>query len=439
MKEGYYTSGEFAKKANVTIRTIRFYDKQGILKPSRVGENGYRLYTDEDFGRLQRILSLRYLGFSLDEIMAMPMGDDAEDVARSLAMQKDLIRKRIRHLESMNQALEDTERMVGGSRQVDWSRILHLIHLTNMEHAVVEQYKSAVNIDVRIGLHRRFSHNPVSWFAWLASQIDFGATKDILEVGCGNGELWQHVGPEIIAAGNIFVTDASEGMVEDAAARLETALRERKKEADGGRGCGGADAGCSSRTDGDGSGGTDAGSSKADGDGSGGRGLHFRVEDCQKLSYEDGSFDAVIANHVLFYVKDIPQALREIRRVLRPAGVFYCSTYGSRHMKEITSLVQEFDPRITLSDVALYELFGLENGRAMLEQVFGRVEQVLYDDYLLVDEAEPLLDYILSCHGNQGEYLNQRKDEFRKFLQKKIEEKGGIRITKMAGMFVCRK
>ena len=108
-------------------------------------------------------------------------------------------------------------------------------------------------------------------------------------------------------------------------------------------------------------------------------------------------------------------------------------------MKEITSLVQEFDPRITLSDVALYELFGLENGRAMLEQVFGRVEQVLYDDYLLVDEAEPLLDYILSCHGNQGEYLNQRKDEFRKFLQKKIEEKGGIRITKMAGMFVCRK
>ncbi len=389
MKESYYTSGEFAKKANVTIRTIRFYDKLGILKPSRIGENGYRLYTDEDFGRLQRILSLRYLGFSLDEIMAMPMGDDAENVARSLAMQKDLIRRRIRHLESMNQALADTERMVGESRQVDWSRILHLIHLTNMEHAVVEQYKSAVNIDVRIGLHRRFSHNPVGWFSWLASQIDFAAAKDILEIGCGNGELWQHVGAEILASRRVDVTDVSEGMVEDAAARL-------------------------------------------------GAGLHFRVEDCQRLSYGDDSFDAVIANHVLFYVKDIPQALGEIRRVLRPDGVFYCSTYGREHMKEITSLVQEFDPRVTLSDVALYELFGLENGRAMLERVFGRVEQVLYDDYLLVDEAEPLLDYILSCHGNQGEYLNQRKDEFRKFLQKKIKEKGGIRITKMAGMFVCR-
>lgn len=429
MQNGYYTSGEFAKKANVTIRTIRFYDKQGILKPSRVGENGYRLYSDEDFGRLQRILSLRYLGFSLDEIMAMPMGDDAEDVTRSLAMQKDLIRKRIRHLESMNQALEDTERMVDESKRVDWSRILHLIHLTSMEHAVVEQYKNAVNIDVRIALHRRFSHNPAGWFSWLASQIDFDAAADILEVGCGNGELWQHVEPGLIASRRIDVTDVSEGMVEDAAARLGAALRKKKQGADG---SGAADAAGGSGTDISGDGRTDIDS------GGPGCGLHFRVEDCQRLSCGDHSFDAVIANHVLFYVKDIPQALGEIRRVLRPDGVFYCSTYGREHMKEITSLVQEFDPRITLSDVALYELFGLENGRVMLERVFGRVEQVLYDDYLLVDEAEPLLDYILSCHGNQGEYLNQRKDEFRLFLERKIREKGGIRITKMAGMFVCR-
>ena len=57
-KDGYYTSGEFAKKANVTLRTIRYYDRQGILKPSKVADNGYRLYTDADFAKLQKILSL---------------------------------------------------------------------------------------------------------------------------------------------------------------------------------------------------------------------------------------------------------------------------------------------------------------------------------------------------------------------------------------------
>ena len=43
----------------------------------------------------------------------------------------------------------------------------------------------------------------------------------------------------------------------------------------------------------------------------------------------------------------------------------------------------------------------------------------------------------MSCHGNQGEILGNRQKEFKRFLQRKIEEKGGIRITKMAGIFVC--
>ena len=70
-KEGFYSSGEFAKKANVTVRTIRYYDKQNILKPSYVTDTGVRFYTDSDFTRLQQILLLKYLGFSLDDIKNM--------------------------------------------------------------------------------------------------------------------------------------------------------------------------------------------------------------------------------------------------------------------------------------------------------------------------------------------------------------------------------
>lgn len=386
----YYTSGEFARKANVTIRTVRFYDKQGILKPSRVSDAGYRLYTDEDFGRLQKILSLKYLGFSLEEIMALTINDDAEDIVHSLELQKDLIRKKIRHLEMMERTLNDTFQIVKASGVIDWNNILNLIHITNMEHAIIDQYKTAVNLNVRIELHNRFSHNPVPWFSWLASQISMKAGGTFLEVGCGNGELWKHAGQRDM---EIHVTDISSGMVEDAARLLG---------------------------------------------GSGFKNLIFETEDCQKLSYKDDTFDGVIANHVLFYVKNISKALGEICRVMKQEGIFYCSTYGREHMKEITLLVQEFDSRIILSEVALYELFGLENGQAMLERHFRWVEKVMYDDYLLVDEAEPLLDYILSCHGNQSEILSQRQLEFKEFLQKKIREKGGIRITKMAGVFICK-
>ena len=74
-KEGYYSSGEFAKKAHVTLRTIRYYDKQNILVPSARTESGARLYTDEDLAKLQQILLLKYLGFSLDDIREMIIDD----------------------------------------------------------------------------------------------------------------------------------------------------------------------------------------------------------------------------------------------------------------------------------------------------------------------------------------------------------------------------
>ena len=69
-KNGFYSSGEFAKMARVTVRTVRYYDKQNKLKPSFVDEHGSRYYTDADFALLQQILLLKYLGFSLDDIKA---------------------------------------------------------------------------------------------------------------------------------------------------------------------------------------------------------------------------------------------------------------------------------------------------------------------------------------------------------------------------------
>ena len=56
----YYKTGEFAKKASISIRTVRYYDQKGLLKPSVIDTNGYRLYTDKDFEKLQKILSLKY-------------------------------------------------------------------------------------------------------------------------------------------------------------------------------------------------------------------------------------------------------------------------------------------------------------------------------------------------------------------------------------------
>src|SRR5262245_60238803 len=60
--------GELARRTGLTVRTLHHYDEIGLLKPSLHTEAGYRLYTRGDVARLQQVLSLRQLGFSLEEV-----------------------------------------------------------------------------------------------------------------------------------------------------------------------------------------------------------------------------------------------------------------------------------------------------------------------------------------------------------------------------------
>jgi DNA-binding transcriptional MerR regulator len=62
--------GELARRTGLTVRTLHHYDELGLLSPSQHTESGHRLYTPEDVARLQRILSLRQLGLTLEEIAA---------------------------------------------------------------------------------------------------------------------------------------------------------------------------------------------------------------------------------------------------------------------------------------------------------------------------------------------------------------------------------
>jgi len=391
-KDGYYSSGEFARMAHVTLRTVRYYDKQDILKPSLVTESGARFYTDEDFARLQQILLLKYLGFSLDDIREMTIGDsDYHFMLNSLNIQLRLVRDRIEQMQLVEKAIQDTAQAIQKQHTIDWSQMLNLIHLTGMEKSLKNQYQNATNISSRINLHSLYSQNKQGWFPWIFQQCHIKPRLRILELGCGDGTLWTDnlaLIPEDIS---ITLSDISSGMLRDARRAI----------------------------------------------GSSDTRFAFRAFDCKKIPYKDESFDLVIANHVLFYCDDIPAVLKEICRVLSPEGHFLCSAYGKAHMQEVSQLVEDFDDRIVLSADKLYERFGRENGQKILEPFFPDAKWLSYEDFLLVQDAEPLISYVLSCHGNQNQYILDHYKEFRAFATKKTAK--GFRITKDAGVFLCEK
>ena len=391
-KDGYYSSGEFARMAHVTLRTVRYYDKQDILKPSLVTESGARVYTDEDFARLQQILLLKYLGFSLDDIREMTIGDsDYHFMLNSLNIQLRLVRDRIEQMQLVEKAIQDTAQMIKEQHTIDWSQMLNLIHLTGMEKSLKNQYQNATNISSRINLHSLYSQNKQGWFPWIFEQCRISPGLRILELGCGDGTLWTDnlsLLPEDIS---ITLSDISSGMLRDARRAI----------------------------------------------GSSDTRFAFRAFDCRKIPCKDESFDLVIANHVLFYCDDTPSVLKEVRRVLAPGGRFLCSAYGKAHMQEVSQLVQDFDERIVLSADRLYERFGRENGQSILAPFFPKAQWLSYEDCLLVQDAEPLISYVLSCHGNQNQYILDRYKEFRAYTARKTAK--GFRITKDAGVFLCEK
>lgn len=105
--QGYMTVGEVAKKMDVTVRTLQHYDREGLLSPSAMSEGGRRLYTDKDIVKLHQILSLKHLGFSLDDIKnrLIPLDTPAE-IAAVLTEQAAVVRQKI---ESLSESLRELE------------------------------------------------------------------------------------------------------------------------------------------------------------------------------------------------------------------------------------------------------------------------------------------------------------------------------------------
>ena len=78
------TVGELARRVGVTVRTIQYYDQKGLLHPSSKSEQNQRLYSRDDEERLYRILTLKYLGFSLAQIKEAEALDDRQELSGAL-------------------------------------------------------------------------------------------------------------------------------------------------------------------------------------------------------------------------------------------------------------------------------------------------------------------------------------------------------------------
>lgn len=391
MKEkNLYTTGEFAKMAGVTIRTIRYYDSKGILKPSHHNSSGHRLYSNEDFIKLKKILALKYLGLSLDEVMNTELYSfEKDDMVNSLKLQKNIIKNKINHMKTVLNAIETAEISIQKDEDLDWNKTIDIIKILENEKELLQQYVDSSNLNASVKLQDRFSSNKHGWYNWTFNNIKLRKKSKILEIGCGNGALWAKNIESLNDKVEVTLTDVCQDMIDDAKLNLDGYNKN----------------------------------------------FNFKIVDPNNIAYEDESFDIIIANHILFYMNDLDKVLSEIKRVLKVGGRFYCSTIGNDHMKELEELMIKFNSNIKISEEKLSNKFGLDNGEYILQEYFTDIHKHLYKDELVVNDTKGILEYIYSIPGNILEVIDTKKKEFEVYIDKNIQQNGAINITNSNGLF----
>jgi len=258
---------------------------------------------------------------------------------------------------------------------------------TDQQYLKSDQYRDSSNLDARVVIHQRFSTNPYGWFRWVFDALlKLPENAKILELGCGPAYLWKENISRIPAGWDITLSDLSSGMLDAAWRNLVIT----------------------------------------------GRAFQFKEIDAQSIPFEDATFDAVIANHMLYHMPDRPKAIKEIRRVLKSDGHLFATTIGQNHLNEIASWIRYVSPA---SD---FESFGspftLENGLEQLEQFFSQVTVSRYSDNLDVTEVKPIIAFILST-SHAAEIIEEELAKLEIELEQELKEKSKIFVQKDSGMF----
>ena len=174
------------------------------------------------------------------------------------------------------------------------------------------------------------------------------------------------------------------------------------------------------------------------------------VGDVTSLPYPSGTFDVVMANHMLYHVQEIDDAIREIRRVLKPDGVLMATTHSVQTMPELRVLLRraviiltQQPPSAVRAPLAATDLFGLENGTRMLARHFYAVSRFEIPSTMIFTTLDPFLSYLYAMRDMLELYLppdvswDSVIDVLREQVTQLIHQWGEVPISRLAGVLVA--
>lgn len=253
-----------------------------------------------------------------------------------------------------------------------------------------KQYADSSKLAARARLHQEFSVGE-PWFTWVMDRLPLKPGARVLDIGCGPAWFWAASQGHFPAGLHLTLGDQSEGMVKEATERC-------------------APLGFASVTG--------------------------QQADVAALPFADGSFDVVIAMHMLYHVPDQEKAVVEMHRVLKPGGTLAVTNNGADNLRQLYALTTTLGSSpVDPAAVA----FGHQRAHALLEGQFGNVQHSVHPGSLHVTDPEVVFMALTSYPPGDGASDAQLR-AFKAAIADAFALGGGVLdVQKDAGLFLSRK
>lgn len=381
-----YSFREFAKICHTTQRTLRYYESINLIFP--VIENGQKYIDESYFIQLQTIQLLKRAGYTLEEIKHIIKDKNIEE---QIIIQKDLLNIQLTNTKTMLSLIDELQIENNMDISDIYTKFLQIQNRTNLQL----QFETPDGLKTRVLFHHKHTHFEENFHEWMFNHYEFRIGDKVLEIGCGDGTLWQCNKNRIPKDIEITLSDISQKMIDESYLKLHDITQIKS----------------------------------------------YDYADCFHLPYDDESFDIIIINHVLMYFENLNQALKEIYRVLKKDGTLYCSTIARDMMKERDEMLRQFDCKISFDQEILYNRFGYENGKEKLSQYFCDIELFDRKEIYEIKDMDLFYQFILSGKGLSPnlESLYKKKLQFYEYLKSYFNKNKIFYLTTHAGMFKAKK
>ena len=387
------TSGEMAKKAGVSQKAIRLYDEKGLLKPTEYSEGNYRLYDTAALQILEKIVALKQIGFSLEEIRDNLKSGEASDIKSALEIQLQRMEEKKYQLEKTTDAIKRT---LARKENLDWDDVAEIVQYVGTDQSADERHWDAL----------KHTSGEMDWYVRIFNSLDIKEGTRVLDLGCGYAKLWRNNWTSIPKGTKITGYDIHGSWADDFAKFIP----ENKDTLPAGVTI-------------------DLAFS------------NLEEEDTWQKINESGVYDMVVAHYVDSEIKDIESLVARASKVVAEDGVF---AFNGANVANWNNIFKEAINAIGEDDTFIEETISAQKEKrdqyiAMLEKYFARVESVLLPNFWHYTDAGEIVEKMKSYYKDEAKNIANYEQKLLTYFQNKIEENGEYVLEARSQFWHCYK